>query len=223
MDSSAQVWSDHLSDELTFWHAKLSEESESGRSLRGRATVRPLEQWIRKEIRNPGAIVRILDVGAGPLTSIGTQWPGHELEVVPLDPLADSYNRLLEEVGIAAPVPTIYGTGEDLVERFGVDRFDFVVSTNALDHCAEPARVVQQMFEVARPGGVVFLNHFIDVADHEDHTGLHQWNLRPEGNDMVIEGHGRTYLASELVPECALEVLDRGTDFVARLVKLDRP
>jgi hypothetical protein len=55
-----------------------------------------------------------------------------------VDPLANKYNRLLEDAGLAPTIRTEAVDGEKLVERFGRDRFDIAYSRNALDHTADP-------------------------------------------------------------------------------------
>ena len=37
---------------------------------------------------------RVLDVGAGPLSSLGTHVPGRDVEIIAVDPLADIYDEL---------------------------------------------------------------------------------------------------------------------------------
>jgi nitrite reductase/ring-hydroxylating ferredoxin subunit len=42
------------------------------------------------------------------------------------------------------------------------------------------------MIEVAKPGGVIFLWHNQDEAEHLSYQGLHQWNFRLENGDLVV-------------------------------------
>jgi SAM-dependent methyltransferase len=212
-------WSSHLHEEVDFWRSALSRP---GERMRERAERRELQDWVKREIDPAIEHVRILDVGSGPLTTLGTEWPGKRLDVVALDPLADDYNRILDEIELTAPAPPVAGRGEALVDSFGREVFDFVLAANALDHCADPVVVIEQMLGVCKPGATVFLHHVVDVADHEHHHGLHQWNLRPvvtDGTqraigDMVIDGDGRAVLLSQLAPDHHIEVEVRGDEFL---------
>lgn len=219
MSNAYEVWNTNIDDELSFWRGALGRDDQVGRELRERAEIRPLQRWVRDLIRSTEPAVRVLDVGSGPLTTLGSTWPERGLEVVAVDPLGDEYNVLLAELGLVAPVRPVRGQGEALSDRFGQNVFDFVLAANSLDHCADPVIVIAEMVAVAKPGAVVFMNHLIDVADHESHAGLHQWNLRPVNGDMVIEGYGSQTLLSEIVPGCTIEIVERGTDFLASVVK----
>jgi len=130
--------------------------------------------------------VRILDVGAGPVTSLGKVHPERTLEIVAVDPLADEYAALWRNAGIRPPVPAERGTGERLVERFGTAAFDIAYARNALDHMIDPLAVVEQMLEVVRDTGYVVLRHSRNEATKARYRGLHQWNIALEGSDLVV-------------------------------------
>jgi SAM-dependent methyltransferase len=123
------------------------------------------------------ADLAIVDVGAGPLTTLGTEFPGKRIRLTPIDPLADEYDRVLREVGITPPVKTIQCAGEDLLARFGPDYFDIAFSENALDHAPNPLAIVQNMLAVVKPGRFVVLNHFRNEGEHSSYGHLHQWNF----------------------------------------------
>jgi SAM-dependent methyltransferase len=121
--------------------------------------------------------VMILDVGAGPLTTLGTDFPGKRIALTAVDPLADEYDQVLRECDITPPVITTLCAGEDLVKRFGPDHFDIAFSENALDHTPEPLTILQTMLAVVKPGRYVVLNHFHNEGDHASYGQLHQWNF----------------------------------------------
>lgn len=200
-------WRDSLADEVAFWRSALVHEGALGDAMRTRLKARRAPDWLVALAGNANP-VSVLDVGAGPLTTVGTVWEGRIIEVVAVDALADAYDALLDELGITPPVRTIAGDAEHLVDQFGPESFDIVSCGNALDHCADPPNAVMEMVAVARIG--VSLRHYYDVADKEHHHGLHQWNLHPLGdNDMAIDGaEGRTLL-SELVAGHRIDVRPR--------------
>lgn len=130
--------------------------------------------------------VRVLDVGAGPLSAVGFHWPGRQVELTAVDPLADVFDSILGELRLAPPTRTRKAAGEDLLAVFPADSFDIVVCSNALDHSREPVQCVRQMYAVTRPGGWVFLWHYRNEAEEEGYSGLHQWNLDESDGDMVL-------------------------------------
>jgi SAM-dependent methyltransferase len=129
-----------------------------------------------------GERVRVLDVGAGPITSIGKRLPGKDLELVACDPLASQYDALLDEFGVEPPVRTLGCDGERLLERFAPESFDATHARNALDHAYDPFAVVVNMLACVRPGGLVLLSHFRCEAVN-GYDGFHQWNF-----DMTADG-----------------------------------
>jgi SAM-dependent methyltransferase len=130
--------------------------------------------------------VSILDVGAGPVTTVGRRFDGAPLTVVAVDPLADEYNRLLAKAGRVPPVRTAQVPGERLLDHFGHDRFDIAYSRNALDHSIDPVPIIEQMLAVVRPGGYVVLRHARNEAIKESYVQLHQWNFDEREGQLVI-------------------------------------
>lgn len=130
--------------------------------------------------------IRVLDVGAGPLTAVGFHWPGRQVDLSAVDPLADVFDSILDDLQLAPPTRTRKAAGEDLLSVFPADSFDIVVCSNALDHSRDPLQCVRQMFAVTRPGGWVFLWHYRNEAEEEGYAGLHQWNLDESAGDMIL-------------------------------------
>lgn len=119
----------------------------------------------------------ILDVGAGPLTSLGKTLHGHRIRITAIDPLGDVYAKLLAANGLVAPVPTETWSGERLRERFGENSFDVVYANNALDHAEDPVSIIGNMLGVAKPTGFVALRHQHREGERRGYTLLHQWNF----------------------------------------------
>jgi SAM-dependent methyltransferase len=136
--------------------------------------------------------VKIIDVGAGPVSKLGTHYPGKNIEVVAVDPLADEYDRLLARFGVEPPVRTIRAHGERLLVRFAPASFDIAYAVNSIDHSYDPVRVVQNMLALVRPDGVVLLRHRLNEGEHERYVGLHQWNFDVQDTDLVIWNHAAT-------------------------------
>lgn len=184
-------WNRGLDDELAFWRDWLA--TRGGRWAADYAfrtdPGSELQPHVRALIDAPlGALVRILDVGAGPLTSLGKRWPGREVRITPVDALADRYDQALAHHGVTPIVRTLRAEMETLREahepRALVGRplepgsFDLVYCRNALDHAYDPARALPAMLALAKPSACLLLEHLTDEAEHEAYKGLHQWNMR---------------------------------------------
>jgi len=142
---------------------------------------------VRAELeRSPAEEVSILDVGAGPVTWLGYRYPGKKLIIVPVDPLADEYDRLLRDAKLDPPIRTVRVAGEALAEHFGARRFDIAYATNSLDHSADPFTIISNMAAVVRPGGVVLLRHKRNEGDSARYGGLHQWNFDVVDDDLIV-------------------------------------
>lgn len=168
----------------------------------------------------PGSTVRVLDVGAGPLTVLGKVWPGILLELTPVDPLAAVYDAIMRDVGVTPLVRTVHAEAERLGEKFAAGTFDLVYALNCLDHSYDPVAAIRQMVSVCKPGCWVVMEHHPDEAEHEHYQGLHQWNFRAEGDRMIIWRPGTRVDVQEALGNAArLEVTPMpGNVFVAMRV-----
>ena len=175
-----------------------------------------IEERIAGLPRDP---VEILDVGAGPLTALGKVHPAKQLRITAVDPLAAHYDELLQRSGLAPPVRTIAGAGEELVSMWGKERFDVVYARNALDHSVNAPRVIEQMLGVLCPGGFVALRHYRNEADREGYRGMHLWNCDIEEGDFVLwSGRKRVNVSKRLAGLAEVECTLQPTNFHAPFV-----
>jgi len=169
--SAEDTWSDGLSDEEMFWGRYLSTGGDlwpDDFALRlGQRTLGRVELECLRRL--PDGAVRIVDVGAGPLTTLGSDHPSKSIEIVAVDPLAERYDELLAAARIEPPVRTQPCHGEKLLERFGPDSFDLAHARNSLDHSYDPIAVVDNMLAVVRPGGFVILHHWANEGERESY------------------------------------------------------
>lgn len=185
-----EKWESGLGEEVDFWERWLAGKTayEEDRSLR-LTPDRELPWWVIEELPAEQAKVRILDVGAGPVAAFGNCWPGHEVELVPVDPLASEFDKILAENGLTPPVRTIEGFGEKLVGQFGENTFDFAYACNCLDHSLDPVRCYQEMLRVLKPGRALVTYHVANEAVHQNYEGLHQWNFEVR----LVDGEERVF------------------------------
>jgi SAM-dependent methyltransferase len=206
----------HLS--IEFWRERLKMLASGGlEGQRLEAYTRrldpenPLKQYISEYLDSPpGSEVSILDVGAGPLTNIGTRWEGRAVSITAVDVLAESYNYLLAEFGITPPVRTESGEVEQLTELFPPNHFDLVHIANALDHSYDPLRGIQQMLEVVKPGHYVLLLHKVNEAENANYEAFHQWNFCAEEGRFIIWNRQTRLCVNEALGDTAEVTIDSG-------------
>lgn len=162
--------------------------------------------------------VAILDVGSGPLTSVGRVHPGHKLSVVAVDPLADDYVELLREGGLDVPVLPQRCGGEELLERFGEGSFDIAYALNSLDHSADPMLVLRNMVGVLRPGGRVAITHMRNEGERNGYFGIHFWNFDLRDGRFVIWNRDEHHDVAAEMPDVELEC-EVGDDWVSCLFR----
>ena len=183
-------WTTGLPAELQFWEKALKDGGRSWNESEYRKRTDPkleLQEELKQLIPSaPGALVRILDVGAGPLTTLGKHWPGRNLEIVAVDPLAEQYAAMLARIPVRPLVPVVFAHAEKLLDHFPANSFDLAHASNSLDHSYDPLAAISQMLAVVKPCCYVYLWHFSNEGTHESFSGLHQWNFDSVKNDFVI-------------------------------------
>ena len=143
--------------------------------------------------------ISILDVGSGPVTSVGRRYVDFQIEISACDPLADSYREMLDLHGIRPPVATEFALAEDLNLKYDTGQFSVVYCRNALDHSLDPIRGIVQMLTVCRIGGCVLLQHVPNEAENERYEGFHRWNFTNAGEELVTWNRESSINASRVV------------------------
>jgi SAM-dependent methyltransferase len=223
-------WRGRRRNEVEFWAGWLTgapgtEQWAGDREERLNPETAIRDPVVRAELeRNPAEEISILDVGAGPLTWLGYRHPGKRLRVVPVDPLADDYDRLLKEAGLEPPVRTIGVAGEALLEHFAPASFDIAYSTNALDHSADPLAIISNMVTVVRPGGTVILRHKRNEGASARYSGLHAWNFDTGEGKLLLWNEATEVDVGATIAERALTTawLEEN-EVVARLAVSEAP
>ena len=102
---------------------------------------------------------KVLDVGAGISSAVGTIKPGHKITLSACDVLADAYDVLHSLYGLRPYVKIEFAPVERLTDKYEENSFDIVRMRNALDHCYDPFTGIFEMLKVAKIGGTVRLIH----------------------------------------------------------------
>src|SRR5262249_54485561 len=130
--------------------------------------------------------LKILDVGSGPLTVLGTRFDGREISLTCVDPLASAYITLIERYKLTPQFWPGVGFAEDLSAFVESNSFDIVHCRNALDHSFDPVRGLFEIIEVLCVGGKAVLLHHPNEAERNHYDGLHQWNFDIQNGRFVI-------------------------------------
>jgi SAM-dependent methyltransferase len=192
------IWRKGLPSEVHFWEEYLATKGKSCSAVEEfnfrTSPDSEFQPWLREWLQSPpGAEVQVLDVGAGPLTWVGKRWAGRNMVIRAIDPLANSYSEIMQRYGISPPVTTQRGDGEEIVSLFGREVFDLTFARNCLDHSYDAIKAVTEMIEATKVGGVIFLWHLQDEAEHLSYQGLHQWNFRLENGELLVWQAGKRF------------------------------
>lgn len=173
-------------DELSFWDLQLSlngqfREDILNRSVPERyANVFPhfiLEYINDLSDQNPNRVIKVIDVGSGPLSLLVYGHHIQKFELTAVDPLTDEYKRLLKKYKYDISYPLLTVAGEELEAHLGKETFDLVWCRNALDHSNNPSKAFSQMVKILRPGGYLILQSFAMEATAQNWHGLHQHDI----------------------------------------------
>jgi hypothetical protein len=205
-----QKWEAGKQNELTFWRACFETQGlqwpEEFRSRLDPGAAFP--EYLIKLVPISQTDISILDVGAGPLTSLGTILKGHNVHLTAIDPLAPENDKLLNEFSIKPPTRTVFGEVEHLERNFGPNSFDIVHMRNALDHSYHPVKGILKMINVVKMDHCVVINHSANEAEKEDYQGFHQWNLDIIDGQFVIWNKRQYYNMNRILKKLGEVAVD---------------
>ena len=129
-----------------------------------------------------------MDVGAGPLTTLGNECNGQRVDLFATDVLAATYNKILAAQNVTPPVRTMYAAAEHLEKHFDAGSFDLVHCSNALDHSQDPYQALRSMLAVVKLGHKVLVYSHVNESTRMLHAGMHRYDLFPDerGHLMLI-------------------------------------
>lgn len=181
-------WRTQLPKEVAFWKQWIESSGDNTDVFRlALDPAQPLQPDLAELLDGVAdEEVRILDVGAGPISFVGKTYGGHPITLVPIDPLAHEYKRLLDDAGVAPPFPTQIGSAEELSTQFPEGSFDLVNASNSIDHAFDPVLAIAEMVKMVRPKGYVLLSHFRNEGHQNGYYGLHQWNFDVRDGEFIV-------------------------------------
>ncbi len=195
-------WVNDVDEEAAFWRSWFKEERFADARDERRAFLRsefPIG-FGRAVGAAPGELLRALDVGSGPISTLRTRAMENPVELVCTDALADVYNALLDEHGYDELPRVLKLKGEALSTQLKESSFHYVHIANALDHCEDPSRTLAEMYRVCRPAGLIEVVSVQNEGERQQYHGLHQWNLeaddaglwlwRPSARQNLLEALG---------------------------------
>lgn len=203
MPVSGDKWFDGVNFEVGFWQNYLNTKGGPWPDdFRARLDPHcPFDSLVEAAIRHSGSReIEILDVGSGPLTSLGYIGRQFDIRITAVDPLADAYAALLNEVGLQPVVRTHQCFAENLLPHFGARRFDVCHSRNALDHSLDPRTGLLAMAQLLRPQGLLYIRVHRNEGENARYSGLHNWNFDTDekGDFILWRGSERYNLCVEL-------------------------
>jgi len=221
-----EAWCSGVEDEIKFWTSWFASSGLSWRSEYDfRLNPQSMLQPRPASLLPNKASVSILDVGAGPLTFLGKKHPRQELLIEAVDPLADFYDRILNEFHIEPIVRTKKGAAEELSSGFQSDAFDLVFARNCLDHGIDPESAISEMLRVVKSNCFVLLEHRPREAEVENYVGMHQWNFDlDENGDFWVWSKFKNVNISKMLAgiaqvECE-RLIDDGPWIITRIRKI---
>jgi 2-polyprenyl-3-methyl-5-hydroxy-6-metoxy-1,4-benzoquinol methylase len=219
MTEIAEKWSKGVPSELKFWQdwfqTKGGQWKEEYRARLDPKT--PFNKAVENAIRHTDSReLEILDVGAGPITSLGYVSEKFDVRITATDALADLYSIVMQQAGVTPPVRTQKCFAEKLLDQFGSRRFHVCHSRNALDHCVDPRSAILAMVQLLRPNGLMYVTVFENEAENARYSGLHSWNFdADENNNFILWRGAEKYNIGEDVSNFAeWQLSDHGHDLI---------
>jgi SAM-dependent methyltransferase len=196
------IWENGVQEEITFWDYWFSSAGlQWPDDYKMRMDPDTELQEDLKELLSGIADPRILDVGAGPLTFMGKNIDRKPVTIIPIDALADQYDKMLSRHNIVPIIRTKKWDSENVADIVNQEeKFDLIVAQNTLDHSYDPLKAILAMPLCLKVDGTIYLRHYINEAERGNYNGLHQWNFYYD-NGLMIRSKNETFNVNELLIE----------------------
>lgn len=142
----------------------------------------------------------ILDVGCGMSYATGRRINGKDTDFRYIDPLANYYNGILGKKHLSFP-KIDFGMIEYLSSFVGKNSASLIIINNELDHSFDPVKGMFESLKALKIGGVLYLLHRKNEAEHENYRGFHQFNIDCKDGQLVIWNKESNTNISEIISE----------------------
>ncbi len=191
-------WDFDLNSEDFFWRRSFHElyikdqriPPYSSIAVESKKSIQLALGRIEKEFEPP---YRCIDVGCGPTSQFFTEDLKNrkDLEILTVDPLAETYNHLHIKYKTKYDIKCLMGYGEKLTELFPENHFHLVYSQNAIDHSQSPEDFFKKSYQILIKGGYLVLYGFIKEGTAARWLGLHQWDIEVEKGQLLLTSRDR--------------------------------
>jgi len=173
----ASHWSFGLDHEKLFWTEWVKKDIQWVKEVRNiKPMMENLVSWTES--------TEVLDVASGAVSMFGRLCNGIVFKIIQADALESWFANLVP----SRPNEAHQVKGEDLKQYFGDRKFDAVVSSNGIDHSADPKTVLENMAAVSK--GPIYLEHYRNCAVLNHWKGLHQWNFDIREGRVILWSQG---------------------------------
>lgn len=117
--------------------------------------------------------VKIAELGAGPICTIGNFWKDVKVDIFASDVLQPHYQENWVLYNATPIVPIEYQDMESLT--YPDEFFDIVHCANALDHTPNPKQAIKEIKRVCKKGGWIYLKH--SPNQRRKYGGIHAWDI----------------------------------------------
>ena len=132
--------------------------------------------------------LKFIEVGCGPNSQFNSNsiLNDSKIEVITVDPLADTYTELHKMYQSEHKIPCLKGYGESLDQMFPESSFHLVYTQNAIDHSQNPCKFINNLYKILKPNCFLILHGFIKEGTAAHWLGLHQWDIFVENDDLIL-------------------------------------
>ena len=207
-DGIYKEWDKEKEGSVAFFEKKLLKGSMDKRLNPKRKLRKDVRPYLPKDQKN----LRLLDVGAGPITRLGYKWGERKIDIEALDVNGDLYREMFQKHQVTPPVITKTSEAEKVDELYEEDSFHFAFSRNALDHCYDPIKAIQNMVKLIKPGCYVLLLHRRNEGHSQGYRGAHLWNFDGVGEKVVVYNPSVKYDLQQELPGTEVQYRLRDTE-----------
>lgn len=177
-------WMKGISSELEYWDQYIATQGygDTQDFLNYTAKERPFLLDDDLEL----SVSKVIDVGSGPFSLCGTISKNGIIDFTAVDLMAPIYKSVKARYNLETEVCPEFAILEKLASQFGVEQFDIVHISNALDHTYDPMEGIWQLLAICKVSGKVILQHHQNEAEAAKYDGLHQWNCTLQNGKFEI-------------------------------------